>query len=96
MAVIESSGLRIDSSNWRQYANCDGISEPESFPPGKGESVDEAKIVCGGCVAAKQCLEFARTQTERVGIQRVMSDAEIDELFEERRLAEEAAPQTID
>lgn len=96
MAVTESSGLDINRSNWRDYANCAVISEPELFPPGNGETLDEAKIVCGGCVAARQCLEFAKVQNERVGIQRVMSDEEIDALFEGRRLAEEAALQATD
>ncbi|MCB9823283.1 WhiB family transcriptional regulator [Candidatus Nomurabacteria bacterium] len=91
MAVIESSGLTIDGTNWRKFTNCDGLSEPESFPPGKGESITQAKIICVGCVAARQCLEFAKTQEGRVGIQNVMSDEEIDALFEQRRLTEEAS-----
>lgn len=96
MAVTESSGSNVDISKWRNSANCAGISEPELFPPGHGETIAEAKIVCGGCVAALGCFYSALRSGRRVGIRRVMSDAEIDGLFEERRLAEEAALQTID
>lgn len=96
MAAIETSGLNINRSNWRDYANCAVISEPELFPPGNGESLDEAKIVCRGCVAARECLGFAVRVNRRVGIRRVMSDEEIDGLFEERRLAEEAVSETVD
>lgn len=96
MAVTESSGLDINRSNWRDYANCAVISEPELFPPGNGESMDEAMIVCRGCVAARECFGFGVRINRNVGIRRVMSDEEIDALFEERRLAEEAALQATD
>jgi hypothetical protein len=89
MAVVESSGLGIDSSNWRKFANCDGISEPESFPPNNGESIEEAKIVCRGCVSAFECLVYSRVTGVETGITRVMSAQESNDFFEARRIAGE-------
>lgn len=96
MAVIESSGLTIDSSNWRRFANCDGIAEPESFPPGNGETVSEARIVCRGCVSALECLAYSRDSGVVTGSTKVLTKVDVGELYEERRLAEEAALQATD
>ena len=91
MAVVESSGSGVDLSKWRDFTNCDGISEPEHFPPGNGETVEEAKIVCRGCVAALGCFYTAVRNNRNVGIRKIMSAEEIDVLIEERRLADEAS-----
>ena len=49
---------------WQRHAACRGLGSEESqaiFFPTKGESIAEAKAICGRCPVREECLEFALT-----------------------------------
>lgn len=51
-------GLLDDAAqDWRRKAKCPGSSA--NFFPERGESIKEAKAVCGTCEVRQECLEFA-------------------------------------
>ena len=52
---------------WRLRANCRGL-DPDLFHPEQGESADQAKAVCRGCVVRSECLDYAIANSERSGI----------------------------
>lgn len=81
---------------WKKTANCDGISEPEEFPPNRGETIDEAKLICMGCVALGACYDSFLNTGVQTGALRVMSESEIVELLEQRRRAEELVLETAE
>lgn len=60
---------------WREHANCLGC-DPELFFPERGESTVEAKAVCRSCVVRLECLEFALSIGEKIGIWGGLSERE--------------------
>ena len=47
---------------WQREAACRGLALAESqaiFFPSRGDSIDEARAICGRCPVTEQCLEFA-------------------------------------
>lgn len=52
---------------WMDLANCLGV-DPDLFFTSRGESTDEAKAVCRGCVVREVCLTYALEHNERWGV----------------------------
>ena len=54
---------------WKLGANCLG-SDPELFFPARGEGhkAREAMKICGECMVANKCLEYALENNEQFGI----------------------------
>jgi len=47
---------------WQREAACRGLSLAESqaiFFPSRGDSIDEARAICGRCPVTEECLQFA-------------------------------------
>jgi WhiB family redox-sensing transcriptional regulator len=53
--------------SWRDLGACQGMPIDLFFPE-RGDSTEEAKEVCRGCVVRAQCLEYALENSERFGI----------------------------
>src|SRR5690606_31068355 len=53
--------------SWRDLGACQGMPA-DLFSPERGDSTEEAKEVCRGCVVRAQCLEYALENSERFGI----------------------------
>lgn len=53
--------------NWQDQANCLGV-DPDIFYPERGESHEEAKKVCNGCIVRADCLSYALQRREKYGI----------------------------
>lgn len=47
-----------DDDSWRAEAACRG-ADPETWFPGRGDSVDAAKAVCATCPVQMPCLKYA-------------------------------------
>jgi WhiB family transcriptional regulator, redox-sensing transcriptional regulator len=62
---IENGLFPLESElAWQREAACRGLGTVESqtiFFPTKGESIKEAKAICGGCPVVGECLNFALT-----------------------------------
>ena len=52
---------------WMTAGNCAGV-DPELFFPQRGESSEDAKAVCRGCLVRAECLDYALSINERNGI----------------------------
>jgi WhiB family redox-sensing transcriptional regulator len=52
---------------WMTEGNCAGV-DPELFFPQRGESSEDAKAVCRGCLVRAECLDYALSINERNGI----------------------------
>lgn len=52
---------------WQELAACHGL-DTALFFPGQGESVDEARAVCSGCVVRSECAAYALDSGQRFGI----------------------------
>lgn len=79
-----------DDRRWMSEANCRGMS-PDLFILAKGAStpeVDAAKAVCAGCVVRTECLEYAITHREKIGIWGGTSPNERRRIIRERGLPE--------
>ena len=59
--------LTVEPEEWRASANCLGV-DPELFYPERGQSAAPAKRVCRGCEVRAECLDYALSRGERVGI----------------------------
>lgn len=68
---------------WKALANCRGINA-DLFYPVRGESAEPAKAVCRGCEVSIDCLEYALTSGEKVGIWGGMSERERRRIRHER------------
>jgi WhiB family transcriptional regulator, redox-sensing transcriptional regulator len=47
---------------WQREAACRGLGIKESqaiFFPSRGDSIDEARAICGRCPVTEECLDFA-------------------------------------
>lgn len=70
---------------WRALAACRGL--PVSlFYAERGESTQEAKEVCDGCLVREACLEYAMARRENLGMWGGMSERGRRELRRQRRL----------
>lgn len=82
--------MKIDSTNWRNFANCLG-TDPEAFYPEKGGSTREAKRVCANCPieVRRECLEDAlRSEvgvTDRFGIRAGTTPMQRRKIAQQRR-----------
>ncbi len=58
--------------NWRDVAACRDLDTNLFFPPGDGaqaqEQIEKAKEICGKCVVADDCLEFALITRQDYGV----------------------------
>jgi WhiB family redox-sensing transcriptional regulator len=58
-----------DSSAWREFARCRGLSPSLFFPSEEdGEDVAEAQRICAECPVRAQCLERALAGREQYGV----------------------------
>lgn len=57
----------MERPDWHQHAACRGMN-PNLFFPGRGEPITNARHVCNGCPVKQQCLDFAITNGETIGI----------------------------
>lgn len=67
-----------DKDGWRERANCKGINANLFFPE-RGDNhhdINAAKRVCRSCEVREQCLEYALTNYETIGIWGGMSERE--------------------
>lgn len=64
-----------DDRSWDKRANCLGV-DPNLFFPSRGESNDDAKEVCRGCVVQEACLNYALNNAVRFGVWGGMSERE--------------------
>ena len=53
----------VNTDNWTNFANCDGL-DPEAFFPLKAEGASDVQQVCLGCVAVKFCQKFQKDNAE--------------------------------
>jgi WhiB family transcriptional regulator, redox-sensing transcriptional regulator len=87
-SAIENGLFPLESElAWQREAACRGLGTAESqaiFFPTKGESIKEAKAICGGCPVAAECLEFALTNG-CIGVWGGTSERERRRLRVERR-----------
>ena len=60
--------LDASAVEWQAQAACKNISQPDIFFPGRGESSAPAKAICAGCPVRAECLDYALSHGERVGI----------------------------
>ena len=58
--------MTTDPLAWRDHAACHGLTR--LFFPELGDSANEAKKVCAGCVVRRQCLDYALTEGIDEGI----------------------------
>jgi WhiB family redox-sensing transcriptional regulator len=68
--VIAMATKMITKRNWRQWAKCHGLEDPDLFYPlGAGEE-GAAKEFCRGCPALEFCLaeEMARPPKDQWGV----------------------------
>lgn len=56
-----------EADSWRDQANCLGM-DPDLFFAHRGESVEEARAVCMACEVRVDCLEYAITNGEKLGL----------------------------
>lgn len=47
------------SERWREDAECIGVGDVLFFADGPGESMADAKWLCGRCPVRQECLDFA-------------------------------------
>jgi WhiB family redox-sensing transcriptional regulator len=85
-AAPPETGHAREDRSWQDRANCLGV-DPDLFFPGRGESTQEAKAICAGCVVRDECLEQALARPEKFGIWGGTSERERRRLRRERRLA---------
>lgn len=68
--TFESISFRDESGlprDWSKDANCKGL-DPNLFHTGRGESTKEAVAVCAGCLVVEQCLQYALSNSIKVGV----------------------------
>jgi WhiB family redox-sensing transcriptional regulator len=61
----------FDEGEWRQFANCRGVSSDLFFPQQNNFSIHDiraAKAVCNECLVIQPCLSYALDNYEGVGI----------------------------
>jgi len=52
---------------WQELGACRGV-DTTLFFPGQGESVAEAKAICGSCIVRAECADYAFATGQRFGI----------------------------
>lgn len=67
MKIGRSGPREQGDPSWKAFANCRG-TDTEAFFPEVGHSADMAKRVCGRCIVADDCLEWALVNDERFGV----------------------------
>lgn len=68
-------GLLFNTQPWADDALC-AQTDPELFYPNKGEPTREAKAICGKCLVAAECLDYAVDNDERFGVWGGLSERE--------------------
>ena len=72
MAVSWSPAVDWDNERWREQAACRYTDANLFFPTGStGAAIDQieaAKAVCGSCLVADACLQFALETNQEAGI----------------------------
>jgi WhiB family redox-sensing transcriptional regulator len=76
---------KAGSDEWRQEALC-AEANPDAFFPDKHESAKTAKQICAACTVREQCLDYAITNGEGVGVWGGLSASE------RRRIGPNSAP----
>lgn len=86
--IADRIGAIRGAPAWMAEAAC-AQADPEAWWPGKGESdaVRYAKRVCGRCDVTAQCLEWAISTGETVGIYGGLTPKERRRVVRERRAA---------
>jgi WhiB family transcriptional regulator, redox-sensing transcriptional regulator len=75
-----------EPEDWRDQALC-AQSDPEAWFPEMGGSTREAKRICSGCDVRAECLNYALTHNEAVGVWGGMSAYERQRLRRDARTA---------
>jgi WhiB family redox-sensing transcriptional regulator len=57
----------FERAGWMADAACRGMN-PDLFFPERGGSTAEAKAVCAGCPVRVECLDYAITNFEKLGL----------------------------
>lgn len=60
---------------WADQALC-AQTDPETFYPEKGGTNTQAKAICGDCMVASECLDYALTNNEHFGVWGGLSEHE--------------------
>lgn len=79
-------------SDWRHKANCRDINDPDIFfPMGTNDwalgQVEAAKAICQPCPVRKQCLNWAITTHQEIGVWGGLSEEERKDLSRNRQPA---------
>lgn len=53
--------------DWLERAACRGM-DPEIFFPSQGMDGREAKAICATCPVTQECLDYAESNKERIGV----------------------------
>lgn len=67
---LTMDGRRVfpfDPADWMEVADCRGL-DPELFHPDRGEATGHIKALCAGCPVHAQCLQYAMSHGEKIGI----------------------------
>lgn len=69
-----------DSTTWMEYGLCRQVDPAIFFPEGRGAAIavqtEQAKQVCGGCPAKRQCLDWALNTGQHTGVWGGLSEDE--------------------
>lgn len=68
-----------------EFAECRS-KDSKIFYPGRGQSVEPAKLICAGCVERIPCLEYALLTDDRVGVRGGTSARQRRKIAQERAL----------
>ena len=75
----------LAAPSFMDLGSCRGL-DPEIFFPDRGHSLRPAQKVCGGCIVADECLEYALANGERFGVWGGTSERERRRIRRARRL----------
>lgn len=78
------TGPVVTPQPWVTQGACQG-HDPDLFFPTQGESVAQAKAICGDCPVREACLEYALENGEKFGIWGGTSERERRRIRSQRR-----------
>jgi WhiB family transcriptional regulator, redox-sensing transcriptional regulator len=62
---------------WRAQAQCRDLDPNIFFPyAGQFREIERAKAICNGCPVRQECLDYANTTRQRIGVWGGMTDRE--------------------
>lgn len=88
--------IEVVNQEWRDQAACARPDIPtESFYPVKGKDGNEAKAICEACPVRSECLEYAITNNEAIGVWGGASRTERRRIVRERAKAAPRAQEQV-